>query len=172
VSLGSRLGNVADASPGLAVSECFVGVSDVDVAGVGGVVEDPADGHAGPFLAHAVTDTAPIEFVGDGAGAEALCEIAGLGLVRHTSSVIAATSGAEAIGDLSVAAGVSSTSPVAQATSTGPTSATGSGRSPGSRRPGTSKSGGGSCANIPATRWTAGRGRPIDFLQERQLTTR
>ena len=48
----------------------------------------------------------------------------------------------------------------------------GSGRSPGSRRPGTSKSGGGSCANIPATRWTAGRCRPIDFLQERQLTTR
>jgi hypothetical protein len=47
-----------------------------------------------------------------------------------------------------------------------------SGRSPGSRRPGTSKSGGGSCANIPATRWTAGRCRPIDFLQERQLTTR
>jgi NAD(P)-dependent dehydrogenase (short-subunit alcohol dehydrogenase family) len=40
-----------------------------------------------------------------------------------------------------------------------------SGRSPGSRRPGTSKSGGGSCANIPATRWTAGRCRPIDFLQ-------
>lgn len=28
------------------------------------------------------------------------------------------------------------------------------------------------CANIPATRWTAGRCRPIDFLQERQLTTR
>ncbi|MDQ1047513.1 hypothetical protein [Streptomyces sp. V4I2] len=42
----------------------------------------------------------------------------------------------------------------------------------GSRRPGTSKSGGGSCANIPATCWTAGRCRPIDFLQERQLTTR
>jgi hypothetical protein len=61
---------------------------------------------------------------------------------------------------------------VAQATSTRPTSATSSGRSPGSRRPGTSKSGGGSCANIPATRWTAGRCRPIDFLQERQLTTR
>ena len=37
---------------------------------------------------------------------------------------------------------------------------------------GTSKSGGGSCANIPATRWTAGRCRPIDFLQGRQLTTR
>jgi AraC-like DNA-binding protein len=141
-----------------------------------------------------------------------LCEAAGLGLVRHTSSVIAATSGAVAIGDLSVAAGVSSThlaqrfkeligvtpkrlartyrfaatvfainpagpidwapSPLAQATSTKPTSATSSGRSPGSRRPGTSKSGGGSCANIPATRWTAGRCRPIDFLQERQLTTR
>jgi hypothetical protein len=50
--------------------------------------------------------------------------------------------------------------------------ATSSGRSPGSRRPGTSKSGGGSCANIPATCWTAGRCRPIDFLQERQLTTR
>ncbi|MER5933952.1 helix-turn-helix domain-containing protein [Streptomyces sp. NPDC002054] len=33
----------------------------------------------------------------------------------------------------------------------------------GSHRPGTSKSGGGSCANIPATRWTAGRCRPIDF---------
>ena len=38
-----------------------------------------------------------------------LCETAGLRLVSHTSSVIAATSGAVAIGDLSVAAGVSST---------------------------------------------------------------
>jgi len=38
-----------------------------------------------------------------------LCETAGLGLVRRTSRVIAATSGAVAIGDLSVAAGVSST---------------------------------------------------------------
>jgi AraC-like DNA-binding protein len=36
-------------------------------------------------------------------------ESTGLGLVRHTSSVIAAASGAVAIGDLSVAAGVSST---------------------------------------------------------------
>ncbi|MFE4230663.1 hypothetical protein ACFRJ8_22545 [Arthrobacter sp. NPDC056886] len=141
-----------------------------------------------------------------------LCEAAGLGLVRHSSSVIAATSGAVAMGDLSVAAGVSSThlaqrseeligvtpkplartyrfaatvfainpshrstgttSPVAQATSTRATSATSSGRSPGSRRPGTSKSGGSSCANIPATRWTAGRCRPIDFSQERHFTTR
>ncbi len=38
-----------------------------------------------------------------------VCEIAGLGLVRHTSSVIAAATGAVAIGDLSAAAGVSST---------------------------------------------------------------
>jgi AraC-like DNA-binding protein len=38
-----------------------------------------------------------------------VCETAGLALVRHTSSVIAAASGAVAIGDLSVAAGVSST---------------------------------------------------------------
>src|SRR5215468_2257050 len=38
-----------------------------------------------------------------------LRETTGLGLVRHTSSVIATTSGAVAIGDLSVAAGVSST---------------------------------------------------------------
>jgi AraC-like DNA-binding protein len=38
-----------------------------------------------------------------------LCETAGLRLVCHTSSVIAATTGAVAIGDLSVAAGVSST---------------------------------------------------------------
>jgi AraC-like DNA-binding protein len=38
-----------------------------------------------------------------------LCETAGLGLVRHTSRLIAATSGAVAIGDLSSAAGVSST---------------------------------------------------------------
>jgi methylphosphotriester-DNA--protein-cysteine methyltransferase len=38
-----------------------------------------------------------------------LRETAGLGLVRHTTSVIAATSGAVAIGDLSVSAGVSST---------------------------------------------------------------
>lgn len=36
-------------------------------------------------------------------------ETTGLGLVRHTSSVIAATTGAVAIGDLSAAAGVSST---------------------------------------------------------------
>lgn len=38
-----------------------------------------------------------------------LRETTGLGLVRHTSSVIAASGGAVAIGDLSVAAGVSST---------------------------------------------------------------
>ncbi|MFI5731528.1 AraC family transcriptional regulator [Kribbella sp. NPDC051587] len=38
-----------------------------------------------------------------------LRETAGLGLVRHTSKVIAATNGAVAIGDLSTAAGVSST---------------------------------------------------------------
>jgi AraC-like DNA-binding protein len=38
-----------------------------------------------------------------------LCEAAGLELVRQTSSVIATTRGAVAIGDLSVAAGVSST---------------------------------------------------------------
>jgi AraC-like DNA-binding protein len=37
------------------------------------------------------------------------CETGWLGLVRHTSSVIAATNGAVAIGDLSAAAGVSST---------------------------------------------------------------
>ncbi|MFF4051673.1 hypothetical protein ACFYZ5_34040 [Streptomyces chartreusis] len=135
-----------------------------------------------------------------------LCETAGLGLVRHTSSVLAATNGTVAIGDLRVAAGVSSThlaqrfkeqigvtpkrlartyrftatvfainpaepidwgnSPVAQATSTRPTSATSSGRSPGSRPPGTSKSGGGSCTNNPARhdgllgREASGRDRP------------
>src|SRR5690349_822558 len=38
-----------------------------------------------------------------------LCETAGLGLVHHVSSVIAAARGEVAIGDLSVAAGVSST---------------------------------------------------------------
>ena len=38
-----------------------------------------------------------------------LCETAGLGLVRRTSGVIAASSGAVAIGDLSEAAGVSGT---------------------------------------------------------------
>ena len=38
-----------------------------------------------------------------------LCETAGLGLVRHTSNVIAATRGAVAIGDLNEAVGVSST---------------------------------------------------------------
>jgi hypothetical protein len=38
-----------------------------------------------------------------------VCESAGLGLARHTSSVIAAATGAVAIGDLGVAAGVSST---------------------------------------------------------------
>jgi methylphosphotriester-DNA--protein-cysteine methyltransferase len=111
-----------------------------------------------------------------------LCETAGPGLVRHTSSVIAATSGAVAIGGLSVAAGVSSThlaqrfkeligvtpkrlarsyrftatvfainpaEPVDWGDLAGgagyfdqAVSATSSGRSPGSRRPGTSKSGG------------------------------
>ena len=38
-----------------------------------------------------------------------VCETTGLGLVRHTSSVIAAATGAVAIADLSVAVGVSST---------------------------------------------------------------
>jgi AraC-like DNA-binding protein len=38
-----------------------------------------------------------------------VCEAAGLGLVRHASTVIAAAAGAVAIGDLSVTAGVSST---------------------------------------------------------------
>ena len=38
-----------------------------------------------------------------------MCDTAGLGLVRHTSSVIAATSGAVAIDELRVSAGVSST---------------------------------------------------------------
>jgi AraC-like DNA-binding protein len=38
-----------------------------------------------------------------------LCETPGLALVRHTSSVIAATNGAVPVGDLSEAAGVSST---------------------------------------------------------------
>ncbi|HEY3556036.1 MAG TPA: AraC family transcriptional regulator [Kribbella sp.] len=38
-----------------------------------------------------------------------LSETAGLGLVRHTAGVIASTSGAVSIGDLSTAAGVSST---------------------------------------------------------------
>ncbi|MFI0357194.1 helix-turn-helix domain-containing protein [Actinomadura sp. 9N407] len=38
-----------------------------------------------------------------------LCETTGLGLVRHTSSVIAAATGAVVIGDLSVMVGVSST---------------------------------------------------------------
>jgi AraC-like DNA-binding protein len=38
-----------------------------------------------------------------------VCETAGLGLVRHTSGVIAAATGAVAIGELSGAAGVSST---------------------------------------------------------------
>ena len=42
----------------------------------------------------------------------------------------------------------------------------------GLRRPGTSKSGGVSCPNIPATRWTAGRCRPIDFLQDFPLPRR
>ena len=100
-----------------------------------------------------------------------VCETTGLGLVRYTSSVIAAATGAVAISDLSMAAGVSSThlaqrfkevigftpkrlartyrfaatvsaidprdrsigssSPVAPATTTRPTSATTSGRSRG-----------------------------------------
>lgn len=140
-----------------------------------------------------------------------LGDAAGLGLVRHTSRVIAATSGAVAIDDLRVSAGVSSThlaqrfkeligvtpkrlarayrftatvfrstppdrstgasSPAAPATSTRPTSPTSSASSPGSRRPGTSMSGSGSCASIPATLWTAGRCRPIDSLQEGQLAS-
>src|SRR5262249_52478962 len=140
-----------------------------------------------------------------------LGEAAGRGVAGIGGRVVAGPRGGGGIGDLGVAAGVSSTHlaqwfkefigvtpkrwpaptvspppcsrstppgrstgatlPVAQATSTRPTSATSSGRSPGLRRPGTSKSGGGSCANIPAARWTAGRCWPIDFLQERQLTT-
>ena len=141
-----------------------------------------------------------------------LCETVGLGLVRHTSSVMAATSGAMAIGALSVAAGVSSThlaqrfkeligvTPtrlartyrfVATVFAINPAGPVDWGDLAGGAGyfdrahfgheflaftaltpPGTSKSGGGSCTNIPATRWTAGRCRPIDFLQERQLTAR
>jgi len=118
-----------------------------------------------------------------------LRESPGLGLVRHASGVIAATSGSVAIGDLWASVGVSSTqlalrfreaigvtpkrlarayrfaatcsrstppdrstgvrSPTARATSTRPTSCTRCGSSPGSRRPGTSRSDGGSCASIP-----------------------
>ncbi len=141
-----------------------------------------------------------------------LRETAGLGLVRHTSSVIAATSGAVAIGDLSETAGVSSThlaqrfksligvTPkrlartcrfAATVFSINPAEsvdwadlAAGAGdfdqahfahefrRSPSSRRPGTSKSGGSSIASIPAMCWTAGRCRPIDFSPEQRLMTR
>ncbi|MFI7542688.1 DUF6597 domain-containing transcriptional factor [Actinoplanes sp. NPDC049599] len=108
-----------------------------------------------------------------------LGETAGLGLVRRTSGVIAATgwpaptaSPPPCCRSTPPDRSTGPTSPVAPATSTRPTSATSSGPSPGLRRPATSRSGGGSCANIPATCWTAGRCRPIDFLQERRLTTR
>ncbi|KHD76002.1 hypothetical protein MB27_19110 [Actinoplanes utahensis] len=52
-----------------------VGVAVDDVAGVGGVLQEAADGHAGPFLAGAVGDAAPVEFVGYGAGAEAFLHV-------------------------------------------------------------------------------------------------
>ena len=129
-----------------------------------------------------------------------LCETAGLGLVRHTSSVIATTSGAVAIGDSTwqpvsaaliwhsgsrrligvtpkrlartyrFAATVFAINPAGPIHDWGDLASGagyfdqahfghGSGPSPGSprRRAGTSKSGGSSCANIPATRWTTGR---------------
>lgn len=76
MGVGAGFGDVADAAPGVAVDQCGVGVFDVgfavdDVADVGGVVEDAADGESGPFLSGAVGDAAPVEFVGDAAGAEA-----------------------------------------------------------------------------------------------------
>ncbi len=142
-----------------------------------------------------------------------LCEAVGLGLVRRTSSVMAATSGAVAIGDLSETAGVSSThlaqrfkeligvtpkrlartyrfaatvfaidpdGPVDWADLAaarrllrpGPLRPRVQGFHRAHADPRTSNGGGGSCANIPATCWTAGRCRPIDFLQERSPTPR
>ena len=141
-----------------------------------------------------------------------LCETAGLGLVRHTSSVIAATSGAVAIGDLSVAAGASSThlaqwfkeligvtpkrlartyrfaAAVFAINPAGPIDwgdlACGAGyfdqASLRPRVPGVHRAHADPVRRSPAAvpartsrpRWTAGRCRPIDFLQERQLTTR
>ena len=80
---------------------------------------------------------------------------------RFSSAVLALDVAAPSTGE---------TLPLARATSTRPTSCASSGSSPGSRPPGTPKSGGDSCAIIPTTSWTAGRSRPIDFLQERQLT--
>mgnify|MGYP000278573342 CR=1 FL=1 len=141
-----------------------------------------------------------------------LCETAGLGLVRHASSVIAATSGAVAIGDLSVAAGVSGThlaqrfkeligvSPKRLARTYRVTATVFAINPAGPIDWGDLAGGAGYFDQAhfghefraftgltptryvevrrrflrehPATRWTAGRCRPIDFLQERQLTTR
>jgi hypothetical protein len=74
VRVGSGVGDAAGLVEGVTVDEWFVGVGDVDaavgdVAGVGGVVEDPGDGVAGPGFAGAVADAASVEFGGDGAGA-------------------------------------------------------------------------------------------------------
>ncbi|HVQ95184.1 MAG TPA: hypothetical protein VMU51_29410 [Mycobacteriales bacterium] len=54
----------------MGVGDVDVGVDDV--AGVGGVVEDAADGHAGPFLSGPVGDATPVEFLGDSAGTDPL----------------------------------------------------------------------------------------------------
>ncbi|HEX6404038.1 MAG TPA: hypothetical protein VF003_12900 [Pseudonocardiaceae bacterium] len=53
-----------------------MGVLDVDVAvgdvaGVGGVGDDPRDGVPGPWFPSAAAHSPPVEFVGDGAGAVA-----------------------------------------------------------------------------------------------------
>jgi hypothetical protein len=95
VGVGAGGGDFPDAPPGVAVDEGGVGVGDVDVSvfdvsGVGRVVEDAADGEAGPFLSGPVSDAAPVEFVGDSSGAEAFvcvqahdfAEDGGFGVVR------------------------------------------------------------------------------------------
>jgi hypothetical protein len=84
MGVGTGVSDVADAAPRVTVDECFVGVADVDVAvddvaGVDGVVEDAAECHAGPFLALAVADAAPVQFVGDGAGAKSLVDVENAG---------------------------------------------------------------------------------------------
>ncbi len=78
--VAARVGDLLGVLEGVAVDEGFVGVGDEyvavgDVADLGGVVEDPADGVTGPWAAGAVGDAARVQFGGDGAGAESVAGV-------------------------------------------------------------------------------------------------
>src|SRR5262249_39002042 len=76
VGVGAGFCDVASLGEGVSVDQRFGGGGDGDVSvggvpGVGWVVEDAGDGVAGPGFAAAVAYAASVEFVGDGAGADA-----------------------------------------------------------------------------------------------------